>query len=311
MKKILETILDILMMPVYLVAGVLELLRECWWLVLIIAAVLLWPRLLDRPDDPAVEEAPQQVMQTEFVADPTRVIYNTGVCKSLAEDAHVIVLFVNDNGTAWEEKEMASYLQEAVDPAMAYLREQAEDYGVRLALDYSYYVNEAGAPVSISYSGTILDSDAQEKNPDLMEQCAQRLGYESQWAMLETDRADTGLEQIAYLVCVNGPGRSYAVCSMGASGMEYPVLFNDIPRKWERRNGVVHELLHVFGAEDMYAEGTRNQNREKLAKQLHKYDVMLDARWDISENVVGPFTAYCIGWLDELPEEYNCPEWWS
>lgn len=267
MKKILEKLFDLLMMPVYLAAGLLELLRECWWLVLI-AGVVLWPRMADTLDTPTMtEEVGQQTTQTEFASDPTRVIYNTGVCKSLAEDAYVIVLFLDDGGSSWQEAEMDTYLKEAVDPAMEYLRHQAAEYGYVLELDCSYYADASGAPVSLSYSGTIADGDAQQKNSDIMEQCALQLGFESQWDMLEVDRMDTGMEQIAYLVCVNGPGRSYAVCSMGESGIEYPVLFNDIPRKWSRRNAVVHELLHVFGAEDLYAEGGRNRSREKLAKK--------------------------------------------
>ena len=301
------------MMPVYLVAGILDLLRECWWLVLIFV-ILVGPRFAARMEQKAEiakAEAAMAAMSEKYPDNPSLTIDNTGVCKNLAEDARVIVLFLNDDESSWNIRDMKDYLTDAVEPALSFLEETAIEYGVQLSLDYSYYVDNEDAPVSITYTGIIRDGDSESLNPDILEQSATALGFASKWDMLEQDRQDAGIEQIAYLVCANKNGRSYASCVMGLEGTEYMMLYNQIPQKWSRRNGVVHELLHMFGAEDLYSGNGKNANREKLAKQLNRYDVMLEAKWHFKGNVVGPFTAYCIGWLDNLPEEYNCPEWWS
>lgn len=311
--KILEILYGIVTAPIYLVAVVFELIKEYWWAVLIVV-VLLWPKLSDRA---VKEEGAAQtwmtgaVQQVEYTDDPALTMDNTGVCKNLSENAHVIVLFLNDDESTWSAQDMNDYLLDAVEPALTYLNTAAAEYGIALALDYSYYVDAEGQPTSINYSGIVTTGSAEYINDDILEQSASELGFTSRWDMLDQDQLDSGVEQIAYLVCINKNGRSFANCVMGAEGTEYMMMYNQIPDKWSRRNGVVHEFLHMFGAEDMYAENGRNVNREKLAKQLHRYDVMLEARWHFEGNTIGPFTAYSIGWLDALPEEYNCPEWWS
>lgn len=304
--KLLETIFSILMLPFFLIAGLIDFIKEYWWAVLILV-MLLWPKIADRVERESEVQA-AAIQETEAQTDATRAAFNIGVCKTLAKNAHVMVLFLDDAESGWDEEAITEYLQEAVDPALTYLENEAAEYGITLDLDYSYYVDETGKPCSVAYLGTV--TDGADINDDIMEQSAAALGFTSKFEMLEQDRIDSGEEQIAYLVCTNKNARSFAVISSG-EGMEYMMLFNQIPDKWSRKNGVAHEMLHLFGAEDMYAENGKNINREKLAKKLHRYDVMLEARWDISKNTVGPFTAYCIGWLDELPEEYNCPEWWS
>ena len=310
---------QIIMFPFYLITGILSFAIEYWW-VLLIGAVLLWPKLSGHFEFGDIFAPRELILQgqenaslqeTEAVCDPSRPLYNTGVCKTLAEDTHFVVLFLNDDHSSWSEDEMKNYLREAVEPGLSFIRTQGSNYGFDLELDYSYHVTPEGKPRAVTYSGVVVDTESGAINDDIMEQCAQQLGFESKWDMLEKDRTDAGKEQIGYITCVNKYGRSFANCVMAGMSTEYAMLFNKIPVQWERANGVAHEVMHLFGAEDMYAEGSRNVNRAKLAQQYHPYEVMLKPTWGLVYNTVSPYTAYAVGWRDTLPPEYDCPEWWS
>ena len=59
----------------------------------------------------------------------------------------------------------------------------------------------------------------------------------------------------------------------------------------------VHELLHLFGAEDLY----QPEARRELAKELYPDEVMLQSHRALDEIQIGPHTEYLIGWSTEKP----------
>ena len=72
-----------------------------------------------------------------------------------------------------------------------------------------------------------------------------------------------------------------------------------------------HEILHQFGAIDLY-EGSGDFSPDNCAYVAERYpdDIMYAAyddggrlRYDEIRLEVGPVTAYYLGWLDELPGE--------
>ena len=74
-----------------------------------------------------------------------------------------------------------------------------------------------------------------------------------------------------------------------------------------RASVVAHELLHLFGAEEMYDPAGRNE----IAKQKYLKDVMLWTESFIARNEITEFTAYCIGWTDTIPAICYDPDWWK
>ena len=61
-----------------------------------------------------------------------------------------------------------------------------------------------------------------------------------------------------------------------------------------------HEILHNFGAGELYFPFDRTDTRAKRARQLFPNDVMSRVDRDIAKVHVGPFTAYRVGWTDRL-----------
>lgn len=328
---------EILLAPVLLLANLVwiildwikDLIEDYWWILLSVA-IFLVPRLVDHFDIPFTQESTAVVQETaaqektalkvshdQFAAEQIEASlknYNGGVCRFLTEDSHVMVLFVNDDESGWTAEEMNTFMEDVISPGIAFIVDQAADYGQTLSADYSYYIDENGQPVSVEYTGLLNGHDDGEvaKRAAVFDQVAKDLGYLSTQEMLEDDRAFIGKEQIAYLICVDKPGRSFAyTVKPGTTAVEGAVVFSSWKDVQTHANVVAHELLHLFGAEDMYEEDGKRTNREKLAYELHPMEIMLNQQWNVEENMIGPFTAYAIGWLDEFPWEYDCPEWWS
>ena len=61
-----------------------------------------------------------------------------------------------------------------------------------------------------------------------------------------------------------------------------------------------HEILHSFGAGELYFPFDRTDERAKRAKKRFPNDVMFRVDRNLAALDVGPFTAYRIGWLDHL-----------
>ena len=66
-----------------------------------------------------------------------------------------------------------------------------------------------------------------------------------------------------------------------------------------------HEILHLFGAGDLYFPYDRVARRKEMARRAFPDDVMRRVDYDIATLSVGPFTAFRVGWLDELKPEYR------
>ena len=76
---------------------------------------------------------------------------------------------------------------------------------------------------------------------------------------------------------------------------------------------ISHEVLHLFGAEDLYKEQTDGSRagRAKIAKKYFPKDIMFTTQKKISSNKVDAFTAYAIGWSNALPEVCLKDTWMS
>jgi hypothetical protein len=59
---------------------------------------------------------------------------------------------------------------------------------------------------------------------------------------------------------------------------------------------ITHELLHLHGAIDLYAEKARYGEQYSNAMRLYPTDIMLHTNMPLCEASAGPFTAFLVGW---------------
>ena len=247
--------------------------------------------------------------------DTTRCGFDIGTCRTLAEDAAIVVLCVDDDVSYWDNDSIARIRGQA-EAAAQFLREKAVNYGYTLELPvHIYATNEAR---EIRFDGTISTGG---ENCDALSSISKNWGFTDKWDMHQSLQEQLQMDQIAYIVVHNKVGPSYAQPedhrSPGAYDWcmpEYVVI--GAPEGSDMAETILHELLHTFGAVDSYAKdfGTGtivyNKDRDRMATALHPYEIMLCGTNDITKVQLSDFTAYTIGWLDEIPAEYNCDPWW-
>lgn len=248
--------------------------------------------------------------------DPPRTGHDIGTCRTLSEDAAIVVLCADDDISSWDASSIEDF-REQVEWASRYLCNEASVYGVELTLPVFVYA--ANDNRQIRYSGIINTGG---EHLDALSSIAANWGFDDKWDMHRTLQEHLQAEQIVYIVAhyketsypTYAQAVSHGYASNGWNLPEYCV----IPYYGHGDCGVsiVHEVLHTFGAQDFYAKdfGTGtvkyNANRAALAQTLCPNDVMLCQTYDRDRVEISTFTAYTIGWLDELPYEYDCPEWW-
>lgn len=325
-----DLITGILMSPFYLLGWLLE----HWYLVAGIAALVFF----FGPEEDAPGQAygavghpgwtmefsrEPEVRETEWVPPatnpPERVVQDypgmsreAGICKNLREDAMLLLVFVNDNTSSWTPKEMQTFTANVVKPGMDYIVYRAAEYGYGITLDHCVYPDENGDTKALDYNGTVYDLDSSASTKDLTERAAEAYGFATVSDMIENVRQYAGNDQVGIVFCMDKAGRSYAHRhDTDPDYVEYVMLFSNWKGQKTRAAAVAHEIMHLFGADDMYAEGDVRVNRAALAKKLHPKELYYEYQWNLYDNVVGPYTAYAVGWRDTLPPEYDCPEWWT
>lgn len=244
--------------------------------------------------------------------EPYRKWYDLGSCRTLTEDVHIVLLFLEDDESGWDDVSILTIANSLMTQAMTYIQNWGAKYGHQINLTNELLGADGG--IRIHYNGIIGDRYANTAM-DLMPQVAIQLGYDTPVQMHEAIRASSGKEQVAYMLFVNKLGTSYATQDRSnddSDMIEYTVnLAATTTGVLPAPNGFVHEFLHLFGAEDMYADGSFRVKRAALADQLHYFAIMRRIHSDLNSNTISEFTAYTVGWLDELPPQYETDDWWS
>ncbi len=187
---------------------------------------------------------------------------NEGACGALLGEVELDVLSINTSAEQWDSKELATLRQE-VDKAIDSLEQQAKAYGASVNITPVYF--ELTTPMPVEPNNTWVKKILRDVD-------GLRLGT-ADW----TDKA--------LMICFPSSGRAFAQTAYD-SKLEFVITYgNDDAAVFQ------HELLHLFGAEDMYI----HNDIEAAAMQYFPDSIMLRTA---QENSIDSLTAYLIGWLD-------------
>jgi len=250
--------------------------------------------------------------------DPYRPMYDKGTCRNLAGNILFLTLFVDDAESCWTQGEIDTVYRDIINPGLSYLTEQAQRRGMVLNFDTGYYSTDPEQYREVRYQGTIPEDSYKHKDADVLDQAALSLGFASRVELYESVLSQSGADQVILMVALNKTGRSHAVCDQDDNGndnVEYFVAFRNhwVSRSQTRPSTIVHETLHLFGAEDLYEEPEdgRRAQRAALAAALFPKDIMFTEMNNIQYNVLDGYTCYAIGWSNMLPEACTSDAWWA
>lgn len=293
-------------------------------LVLSIAATLFQPQTPEAPEPLVLHES--ETMQADAalsdstgsgIPENTRYKYNIGSCKTLEGTPYVLAIFLDDDVSSWPEEKVYDYWDELLFPGMAFLEENAAKWGVELDFKVGYYATYGHPDRPVKYDGVIKTFTDGTTSQDILEQAAASLGFDSKQDMHRAIQEYSGQEQVAYVILLNKGGRSYSIgynnapvyTSYDGPLMEYCVIYTGFTDTSGDTGSdcIAHEMLHLFGAEDYYIL----ENRKQLAREIYPKDIMLCAMPDLEYFDLGDFTAYTVGWTDEVPKVCMNEKWWS
>lgn len=242
--------------------------------------------------------------------------YDIGNCRKLTGSVYTLVIFLDDDVSSWNDESRNTFYNKRFFPSVDYLTRQAELRDVELDLQSGQYSTKRDQQNPPRYDGVVQPTvDKVIDNLDILSQTAETLGFPNIEVMHSFLQYNLGVEQIAYILVLNKSGRAYAVSDTtynDIDSVEFVVAFSSNENGQKNvGSSILHELLHLFGATDLYDPSGDYPERKKLCKKLYPNDIMMKSATDPESLTIGRLTECLIGWSDYFPPECDCPEWWE
>ncbi len=233
-----------------------------------------------------------------------RSSYGLGSAGYLKGSNLLFSLFVDTPAGSWNMDEMEQSLK-VLNAAAYYIEETAKEYHTEteLVCDWQEYQDLTDV-VTVDFE--IAD------DKDFVERLDQEIAvWTEELVDYEYLMEKYDAEGIALIVFVNNPGTSYAIVYDGEdSPKESLVLFGDgMPATY------AHEILHVFGAHDLYRDGEYTAEVTDYIEDTYPLEIMRTVTDESGRtyndkivNNVSPITAYHLGWIDDAEEVYLFPQ---
>ena len=225
--------------------------------------------------------------------------------RTLENDVYELSIYISEDDNPWSYKDKLSVLRNQ-RISQDWLKTQAANYGTTLnfhegcyGLDQDICMKSIppakGGPAECSYWIEYLFDILNYKPMDFID-----------WVF---DKYSC--PNVHVLIYANQIGRSYAMpFSNGGDKrhfLEGTILYRYFTNGIEYLDPhvIAHEILHLYGAWDLYQTHEQTYDRENMAKQHFSNDIMHQSG-DLNELQVGPLTAWLVGW-NKCPEEWY--EW--
>jgi len=263
-----------------------------------------------------IKDGKNILLENDNKIEQYRAHYGLGTCHSLEGKQTVVLFFMDDDESAWNQSEVIEFTKKRVFPALSFLQDQAKQWGVELSFEIKRYSSALSGGLDMVYHGTVIkDLSISGSTKDLPKQAAAILGFDSELEMLAALMEEYGNDNIIPLMLIDKDGLAYARNQLSekiVDHVEHAVIFSDPlgyetgSWLWSVSATIAHEILHLFGAEDYY----KPYNRLVLAEKFYINDIMLLDSRRLSQLNIGTYTGYCIGWTDQIPEICYNKKWY-
>ncbi len=250
-----------------------------------------------QPQAVAVSEEPLATPEPGELGNP-RSSYKLGSAKSLEGKNLIYSFFVDTPDAKWTDRDKKKVLQN-LEIAKEYIETEAKSYRKKVDLVVDFEENEdltGSARINFSLK------DGEDYEEALDEEIAAWFDEQIDYEALCKEYKAKG---IATIVFVNHKGSTYAICYDGIDNpKESLVMFaGEAPAVY------AHEILHLFGAHDLYEDAEYTEEVCEYVKKAYPDEIMYtvtdkNGRLNDSEiqNELSPITAYHLGWANYIEE---------
>ncbi len=225
---------------------------------------------------------------------------NTGSAQILTGHTVLLNVFVADIESDWSDAQKQSILGN-MEQSLRFLSACAEPY----QMDVRFEQHNLGSATMPSR----VPSDP-FANPAWTERAIQlAVGQDAMTLVREWSRKHNA-DNVVLCLHVNKPSQSYNLAHYAnvedCYRAERTVCFGRYPDgRATAAATYAHEILHLFGAGDLYFPYDTSSTRRRMANQLFPNDIMLRVDYDLAGLNVGPFTAFRVGWSRELHADHR------
>lgn len=225
---------------------------------------------------------------------------SVGSAKHLEGVVHVYHSFLSDETSSWtdfERNRVRAKLREAYD--FITLQSRLHDKQVT-------FVDEFGPNARLDIQ---IPRDA-HADPKWTEYAILSSSNKTGNRLVEHIKGQSKPDSVIVCLHVHKPALSYNLAYYKPVSERYRaermVCFTAYPDGRETSSATyAHEILHLFGAGDLYFPYDKDSRRKDHAQRLFPNDVMFRVDYDMTRLNVGPFTAYRIGWTNRLDPRYS------
>lgn len=254
----------------------------------------------------------------EYISGEYPQFDGLGSADSLSGNTAMVSVFVSDDTTEWdfsspEDKELADDSLEYLGIATDWISDQASKYGRDATFTYDWSQNP-----ELRYEASI-DSDLVEGEDD-------EPSWDYIYENIDVDAIldDTNSENICFMFFLNTPlDNEMTSCTSRweeSDQIPYEIcyIFTQCADEEETPASYAHEILHAFGAPDLYTEDEDGNNYGidedyvTYCEENHPNEIMLTTYdissgeetpcYDVITNDFTDITAYYVGLIDSCPE---------
>lgn len=238
---------------------------------------------------------------------PQKNLDSVGSARTLTGVIYPLTIFISDKDNTWPSDAKNMILQKRT-LANDWLTRQATFYGVDLRFlpggSYGYIEDVVVDYIPISH-GT------GEEYSLWVEFLLRKIGWNEPQKLYDYILSVTFFTNLHVEIYANSVGRGYAMAyrSTGinaSNNLEGIFCYRFDSNKDELSSyEIAHEVLHLYGAWDLYQTFEVSKQQEQQAERFFSYDIMHRYSRDIEELIVGPLTAWRIGWTNSYEPWYE------
>lgn len=232
-----------------------------------------------------------------FYHDTSRINKSYGSAKQLKGKTLIINCFVSAK-RSWkkvEKNEVLAMQQEG----LLWLQQQANKWNIS---GLSFNVSNIGYDADIHLAKIENNEDIKKLTVTWVPLVLNSAGYINIPDFYDSVKKVSDADNVVVLIFAKHAGRSYAQPSF-TNARSYERFLEGAVIYDEYYSGlrvtpatITHEMLHLFGAHDIYKSRTNNEDAEQKMRSVFSRSIMLDTHQDIQPLFIEQFTAWCIGW---------------
>ncbi len=226
----------------------------------------------------------------------------------------IVSIFVKDKDSKWT-KGAKKKVNKRLRAAASYLKKQAGRYGKKVELVVDA---ETHPELAFQAATTMKVKDSAKSQDKLYRKMVKVIDREVDVTSI---REKYNTDSIGFVFHLNKSGVSstkiHLLEEKGKDFYECSTLFSKFEGKAEESSTYAHELLHLFGARDLYMESLEDGITARFVNYVakkHPNDIMYSTfalngkRYPYKiKNEIGRVTAYFLGWKKTIPEKKKYP----